>query len=718
MPNSAGAPARVWSRSPWLPAVLIAGAAGIAYASSFAGVFQFDDIPAILENPTLHRLWPLSAPLAPPPGALTVSGRPVLNFSLALNYAVSAYGPWSYHALNLAIHVAAALTLFGLIRRTLAEMRAGGETGIALAAALFWAVHPLTTESVTYVVQRAESLAALFYLLTLYCFVRSTAAPSPAARNGWRVGSVMVCLLGMGTKETVVSAPLAVLLYDRTFVAHGWQRAWAAGKGFYGALACTWVPLLLLAAGNGWDRGATSGFQVGVAWLPYWISQGEAVARYLALCFWPAPLAFDYGPPSASPGWALAVFAALCAAIAITALGCLRGRPWAFLAGCALLVLAPSSVMPGVLQFASEHRMYLPLAAVMCAAAWAAYRGLHSWVRTPRQRQFATAALVAAASAALALTTAARNRIYTSDLALWRDTVDKRPRSPTAQANLGRALLEGGRRDEAMPHCLEAVRLGPNLPTARYNLGLAYEEKEKWDEALAEFKAAADLNPKLFYANFRAGRLLDRLGQPAEAAILLRRAVAIQPAFADAHGSLGVAEAALGQPAAAIEEFGQSLRLDPAQPEVEFDLAVALSRQGRLPDAALHYANAARLRPAYWQAQLNLGIADAQLDRIAEARAALEQAVKLRPDSADAHANLAGVLDQSGHTAEAIAEYRSALQLRPAYPEAHYNLGNALLRGRNLAAARAEYAEALRLNSSFAPARQMLERLDRYTSSP
>ena len=163
----------------WIGWVLVAAAAAGAYANSFFGAFQFDDIPSLVENPTVRHLWPLRIPLSPPPGALTVSGRPVLNLSFALNYAVSGYGIWSYHALNLLIHIGAALALFGIVRRTMAGAGARAPQGTALAVAMIWAVHPLTVESVTYVVQRAESLMALFYLLTLYFFILSAEERRP-----------------------------------------------------------------------------------------------------------------------------------------------------------------------------------------------------------------------------------------------------------------------------------------------------------------------------------------------------------------------------------------------------------------------------------------------------------------------------------------------------------------------------------------------------------
>ncbi|MFZ1055016.1 MAG: tetratricopeptide repeat protein [Opitutaceae bacterium] len=695
----------------WIGVGLIAAAAAGAYANSFLGSFQFDDIPSILENPTVRHLWPPGIPLCPPHGALTVSGRPILNLSLALNYALSGYGLWSYHALNLLIHIGAALALFGIARRTLEGAGAPAPRGTALSVAIIWAVHPLTTESVTYIVQRAESLMALLYLLTLYFFVRSAQEVRPGRGARWALLSVLCCWLGMATKEVMVTAPVVVLLYDRIFVAKSWAGAWRRRRGYYAALAAGWILLVWLVASTGWDRGGTSGFHVGVPWVGYWLTQGEAMFRYLGLALWPFPLVLDYGPATAPTAVAAALCALVLAAFAATAAGCARGRPWAFLPGACFLVLSPTSAMPGVLQFVAEHRFYLPLAAVVTAAVLGVQSAASRWGGLGRARTPVLASLAVAVVACLGTATAFRNRAYVDELSLWRDTVAKRPLSALAEANLGKALLDLGRTEEGIAYCQKAITLDPNKPAARYNLGLAYETEGRWDAALVEFVAAADLNPRLVYADFRAGRLLDRLGRGADAERFLRMALANAPDLAEAHGSLGAALALQGRQAAAIDEFSRSLALNADQPEVEYDLGVCLQGLGRPGEAVPHFAAALRLRPGYGDAQLNLGVALAQSGRVADALAALQSAARLMPASPQAHENLATVLDRLGHTDEAVAEFRSALRLKPDYAEAHYNFGNALIRARNFSAARDEFAEALRLRPGFSAARQMLNRL-------
>ena len=178
----------------WVVALLCAVA--LAYSNTFRAPFIFDDTQAIVDNPSIRRLWPLTTALQPPSDRGTgVAGRPVLNLTLAVNYAVSGVEPWSYHVANTLIHGLAALTLFGLIRRTLAgpvlrEQWSAQATPVAFGGALLWALHPLQTESVTCAIQRTESLVGLFYLLTLYSLARAAAATTTPARAGWSLAGI------------------------------------------------------------------------------------------------------------------------------------------------------------------------------------------------------------------------------------------------------------------------------------------------------------------------------------------------------------------------------------------------------------------------------------------------------------------------------------------------------------------------------------------------
>ena len=315
--------------------------------------------------------------MCPPNHGETVTGRPLLNLSFAVNYAISGLNVWSYHAANLAIHVLAALLLFGILRRTFLLPRwaeflsaAFAEPALrlgclALAIALLWAIHPLQTESVTYIVQRAESLVGLFYLLTLYCFIRG--ATSGRGRS-WYAAAVLACLLGMASKEVMVSAPLMVLLYDRAFLAGSFREAWRRRYGVYLALASTWLLLgwLVIVAGN---RGGSAGFGAGVGSWAYLCTQFGAIVHYLKLSVWPHPLLLDYGPDTVPMTLEILPDAILVVLLGLATLVALwRWPKIGFLGAWFFAILAPtSSIVPVATQVVAEHRMYLPLAAVVTA---------------------------------------------------------------------------------------------------------------------------------------------------------------------------------------------------------------------------------------------------------------------------------------------------------------------------------------------------------------
>ncbi len=204
-----------WTRwAPWI--ILVAGL--VAYANSLTGAFVFDDIKAVVDNRHIRSWWPMwEAVVAAKDSSL--AGRPVASFSFALNFALGGLDVRGYHVVNLAIHLTCALLLYGLMRRSLGQPALQGRCQqsaprLALAVALLWVVHPMTTEAVTYIIQRTESLMACWLLLTLYAAMRAADAPRPGR---WQITALVACGLGMATKEVMVVAPLLTLGYDRVF---------------------------------------------------------------------------------------------------------------------------------------------------------------------------------------------------------------------------------------------------------------------------------------------------------------------------------------------------------------------------------------------------------------------------------------------------------------------------------------------------------------------
>ncbi len=428
--------------------VLIVAAVLLAYCNIFQAPFVLDDLPSIAGNPTI-RSWDTALT---PPVTSSTHGRPVLNLSFALNYIISAGRVWSYHLVNLLIHLANALLLYTIVRRTVAGRATPTDPGAAAEAsapatyiagsvALLWAVHPLVTSAVTYTVQRAESLAGLFLLVTLYSFMRFV-SDDGRHRTFFGVLSIASCFLGMATKEVMVVAPVMVCLYDRTFVAGSFAAALRRRRYYLSLVAC-WVPLAILVL-NTHGRGGTAGFGAGVSAWGYAVTQAPAIAHYIRLVFWPYPLIFYYGTYIVSAPLRVIPQALLVFVLLAGTLWALRRRPkLGFLGAAFFLLLAPSSsVVPVITETVAEHRMYLALVPVIVLLVV----GLYS--RFPRAAPGVSLVL----AGGLAVLTFSRNASYESALRLWTATVAADPGNPWAHNNRGVELDalpgadDGGRR--------------------------------------------------------------------------------------------------------------------------------------------------------------------------------------------------------------------------------------------------------------------------------
>jgi tetratricopeptide (TPR) repeat protein len=559
-----------------LIAVLTILAGGIAaFANSFQGQFIFDDLLALTQNPSTERLWRLDHVLRPPI-QMTVGGRPMLNLSFAIDRAIFGLHPAGYHIGNLLIHLLAALALFGIIRRTWK----GAPDGVWIAAsvALLWVVHPLQTESVTYLVQRAESLMGLFYLLTLYTFLRSAEGSNVAesgtisppgrepvlrslgeggrTRSTFALLSIVCCWLGMATKEAMVSAPLIVLLYDRTFLTPSFAAIWRARRAYYLALFAAWLPLAALILSTH-GRGGTVGVGLGVGVMQYWATQFPAVVRYVWLAFWPNPLVFDYGTEWIENWTELVPCAAVVLIlIGLTVNGLRRFAPAGFVGFFFFAILAPTSLMPGVRQTSAEHRMYLPLAAVLVAAVTGAY---WAWGR----RTLLAWPLLAIILGKL---THERNWFYAHPVAMWQDTVSKRPGNPYSRNNYGGALLAAQLPANALIQLKESVRLKPDFMEGHGNLGSAYLRTGDLRNALNEYQMAVQLGPKYAAVHNNFGVALLSALELARAQEEFETAIRIDPEFGEAYNNLGNAKLRQGHPAAAAEAYRRALQIQPNLP--------------------------------------------------------------------------------------------------------------------------------------------------------
>lgn len=395
--------------------IVIVVAGSLAYLNSLVNPFVLDDEGTVLENEQIRTLW--SAGVLAPERELPVAGRPVVNVTFALNYAIGGLDVVGYHLVNIGIHVMCALLLFGVARLLLQRVRGErplvrGSTEVAFAVALIWLVHPLNSEAVDYLTQRTESLMAAFYLLTLYASLRALDSRRPVA---WYVVAALSCALGMASKESMVTAPIMVILVDRVFLHGSFAQAFRAGWRFYAALASTWLVLgALLWTG---PRPQSAGFGAGVSAWTYLLNQAPLITRYLRLTAWPTSLVANYGwpvPTTLADVFPSVVFVASLVGLTVAALW--RQPKLGFLGAWFFIALAPtSSFVPIATEVGAERRMYLPVMAVIALAVLLAVRILRARV--------VHAILLVVVAALLARQTLAPNREYSSGLQLAQVTL-------------------------------------------------------------------------------------------------------------------------------------------------------------------------------------------------------------------------------------------------------------------------------------------------------
>jgi tetratricopeptide (TPR) repeat protein len=579
-----------------------------------------DDQVWITQNPALRHLGlPGVAGIPGVTGVPGAGGRRLVSvYTLMLNYGVGGLHVEGYHAVNVSLHLLTGLVLWGLLRRTLRSPAlrngfAGVGDGLAAAVALLWLVHPLQTQAVDYTVQRMEVMMAMFYLLTLYAVARSAGAERGVRRWLWCAVAWVCCALGMLSKEVMIGAPLVAVVYDRVFFARSWREVFRRRWLLYLGLAVSWglYPLLGLSELTAPASGGSLGFSFApMSRAVYLGAQPAVIAHYLRLVFWPHPLVFDYGN-GVLTGFELTAGCGVLLGLMLAAtVWALWWRPAAGFAGLAFfLILAPTSSLVPLPDLCVEHRMYLPLAAVVALVViggWALWQRV-AWRGGGRSVGiWCGAAGVVVAAVALGVVTWRRNIDYHTSLSLWQATVRDRPENARAHNNLGMAFDDAGLTEDAMDQQREALALQPNFVLALVDLGNDWRSEGQMDRAVECYRRAIAIDPDDALAHTDLGNALVEAGQSQEAIGQFEQALRLRPGAAEIHYNMANALMALGRTAPALEQYQQALMCDPDFVEAHGNLGVLLASKGDLEGAVDHLAAAARVNPDYMDNLLRL----------------------------------------------------------------------------------------------------------------
>ncbi len=627
-----------------IPLLLLIGLA-LAYSNSFHGPFIFDDLDSIPNNPSIHDLPRSIIPVFY--GAAAVTGRPVVNFSLAVNYALGGLSVEGYHLMNFGIHLLAALVLFGFLRRTLqlpsfTDSIRCDAFWIAGSIAILWSLHPLQTESVTYIVERSESLMSLFYLLTLYCFLRSKNSFYP---NAWLFISIVCCYCGVGSKEVMVSAPLIVCLYDWIFIERKFQTLWKTRRWYYWGLLLSWTVLAFLVVFS--ER---RGGEIGVGHITpaeYALTQAWALCHYLKLAIWPDPLVFDYGIFTVTDFWRVIPCGLVLLFILVGGVGLFwRKLQWGFWGIWILCLLAPtSSVVPIQPEPVSEHRVYLALGSLL----FYLILGVH---QVMGRRVLVLSVLI---GAIFTFQTYQRNNDFQSMESIWSKTVSQVPQNERAHNSYAEALVSVKKWDEAEREFQKAIELEPGFYAALSNYGSMYEKQGKLKDAEKMFRRALQANPfssKIWY-NF--GYVLEKQGDLSESIQAYQQSLILDPHLWNSMLNLGKAYFKQKDFLRAEEMYRRCISANPDCSAGYAGLAQILDLKGDFDGALLQYENALRLDSSVIETRYFYVQALEKKGRLREALGQIKEVIQLSPNKPDLKIDLANLLFLNHEVDSAIA---------------------------------------------------------------
>jgi len=577
--------------------------------------------------------------------------------------------PWPYHLLNVLLHAGSAVLLWQVLRQL-------NVRGAWLGAAL-WALHPVMVQSVAWVTELKNTQSGLFYLLSIFCFLKSDAAiqgraasSSPLGRSGDRrfllfASSLLFFILATLSKPSVVMLPVVLFLciWWRTGRTHRHDVLALAPFVLISAIASAWTIFE-----QKFHAGA-----IGTEWAQSWpdrlIIAGRAIWFYLAKLVWPHPLIFIYPRWEINSSQATAYLPLLAVLGGLLALWLNRAR-WSravFFAAIYYVVslfpvLGFFSVYFFRYSFVSDHFQYLASMGPLALAGAGIVTGCSRLVTSKRLSALpstwrqptpqgsgvagsavATTPLVGTCAAVLLLLvilTWWQTAVYHNLVTLYTATLTRNPGCWMAHYNLGITLNEQGDTDGAISHYREAVELWPGYAEAHYNLGRLLVQKGQIDEAITHYEKALEIDPADAETHNNLGAALFASGREDEAIVHYRKALAIRRDYADASCNLASALLSKSDLDGAIAYYSTCLGLSPNQPEAQYNLASALFRTGRTDEAIVHY----------------------------------QKVLELLPENADAHANLGSIFLAKGRVRDAIAQYRDALRIVPDHVAAQSNL--------------------------------------------
>ncbi len=581
----------------------------LVYSNTLTGSFVFDDRPNIQNNPKI-KLKQLSLTRLLEAGFESPSSRrPVSNITFAFNYFLHGYNVVGYHFVNILIHIINTILFYFLAKTTLNtpalrwRYNPFALAWIPIFAAFIWGLHPLLTQSVSYIVQRMNTLAALFYILTILLYAKGRLTQSTRLRRWLLAGCAASSILAFGSKEITATLPIFIFLYELYFLGENSNFRFKSNflviigiLSFFILLALFYTRLapsdVIFAAYSKRDYTVDQRL----------LTELRVVIFYITLILWPHPSrlnldhAFELSHSLIDPLTTLLSLGAIVGA-SVAAVYLVKRAPlisfgilWFF----GNLVIE-SSIIP--LEIIFEHRTYLPSMFFILMIVSLAFKIIRpGWL---------CLTLLLIVIAVLSIGTYERNKVWTSPVALWQDSMSKSKRKARPYNNLGVALATADRKDEAVEMYRIALQIKPAYAIAHYNLGYLLARNGQFEEGMIHFNESLRINPSNIEVYNDLGVALIMQGRLNEAIDQLQKALRLNPEYAPAHNNLGIALGRQNNLAKAIQHYEEALRHDPEYAEAHNNLGYALQRQGNFKAAQYHFGEAMRINPNYVAARKN-----------------------------------------------------------------------------------------------------------------
>lgn len=620
---------RSGSKRNWMFALLLVTAVIVAYHPAWHGGFIWDDDVYIIGNKLLwspdglERIWfSFDSPSQYFPFTYTV---------LRLEYSLWGFNSTGYHWVNILLHAINALLLWQLLRKL-------NVPGAWLAVGI-WALHPVQVESVAWITELKNVLMCFFFLLALLAWMEFVDG-KPERKWFNYVFAIGFYALSLFSKSTACTLPAALVLIlwlkKRPLQLRRWVEI---------------VPFVAMGMGMGlltmwWERfhQGTQGASFAMAMPDRLLLMSRTIWFYAGKLIWPVNLIFSYSH------WNISVTDPAAYFWPMLTIGCglliyyLRryvGRGVEVGALFFVLTLLPVSgaIMLYTFRytFVADHYQYVASIGLIALAAAGISVALGS-----KQRVLAVAGI--ALVLLLAFLSWRQCGMYADIETLWRTTCTRNPGSWMAHVNLGNALRQEGKPDDAIAQYEEALRLDPKEAEAHHNIGLTLMQKGKVDDAIAQYRQALQFDPKLLSAYVNLGDALLQKGKADDAMAQYIAALKIKPDDAMTHYNLGTVLFQQGKLDEAIAHFEQAVKIQPDYSDAQDNLGIVLAEKGRLDEAIAHFQEALRINPRNAEAHNNLGHAMLQKRQAGAALASFQQAVQLKPDYAEACDSLAWML--------------------------------------------------------------------------